>query len=63
MYLMSFCTPRRSWQSFITAPRYSFGTWMWQVRNGSSMCSIVCTAGSFAGLSTFSSSPLTVKTL
>ncbi len=51
-YWMPFWMPRRSWQSARTGPTYSLGTWIVIFTMGSSMRSMNCVSGSFAGFST-----------
>ena len=51
------CSPRRSWQSSITAPTNSFGAMIEAWMNGSRISSIVPGSGMSEGLCTSSSSP------
>ncbi len=44
---MSSWSPRLSWQSVMTAPTYSCGTWMVSFTKGSSMRSMSTMGGSF----------------
>ena len=55
---MPACSPRRSWQSSMTAPMYSFGAMIDAWMNGSRISSIVPGSGMSEGLWTSSSSPL-----
>ena len=55
---MPACSPRRSWQSSITAPTNSFGAMIEAWMNGSRISSIVPGSGMSEGLCTSSSSPL-----